>query len=415
MRRLREILLAVRESIWLIPSIALVAAVLLGAALVELDAGLQADLAARWPRLFGAGAEGARGTLAAIAGSMITVAGVVFSVTIVALSLAASAYSPRVLRTFMHDRATQAAFGVFVGIFAYCLVVLRTVRAAGEDGAGFVPSLAVLGALVLALTGVWVLVYFIHHVALAIQVSTILERIAAETHRAIERLFPQELGEGEDDAAEAALAEREWRALPALRSGYVVTVDTRGLLAFARERRALLRMELGVGDFAVESLPLASLAGGAGDERADAGALDALYTLGAERSVEQDAAFGIQQIVDVATRALSPGVNDPSTAAMCADHLGALLVRLARRRMPSRLRREGGELRVIARAPSFESLAALAFEPLARYARGKPEVLAALARAARRVERAASPRRAAFMRAQLAAVEARLRECTGLP
>ncbi|HEX6268083.1 MAG TPA: DUF2254 family protein [Burkholderiales bacterium] len=139
MRRLRELALSVRESFWLVPSIAFVVAVLLGAGLVELDATLDADLAGRWPRLFGAGAEGARGTLAAIAGSMITVAGVVFSVTIVALSLPASAYSPRVLSAFMHDRRTQAAFG-----------------------------------------------------------------------------------------------EREWRAVPARRSGYILSVDSSGLLAFAR-------------------------------------------------------------------------------------------------------------------------------------------------------------------------------------
>jgi len=410
MRRLRDLLHAVRESFWLVPAIALVVAMLLGIGLVELDSYSQSDLAARWPRLFGAGAEGARGTLAAIAGSMITVAGVVFSVTIVALSLAASTYSPRVLRTFMHDRATQAAFGVFVGIFAYCLVVLRTVRAADENGAAFVPSLAVFGALVLALVGVWVLVYFIHHVAVTIQVSSILQRIAAETRKAIETLFPEHLGEDEDDAAPSAAGERDWRAIPARRSGYLVSIDAAGLLAFARRRGGVLRMELAVGEFAVESQPLASLAGASAEPRAEADELDQLYTFGAERSVHQDAGFGIQQLVDVATRALSPGVNDPSTAAMCADHLSALLVQLARRRMPSPLRREGGELRVIACGPSFESLVGLAFEPLVRYARGKPEVLAALARAARRVERAAPPRRAAFMSAHLETIEARLRE-----
>ena len=408
MGRLRGLLLGARESFWLIPSAALVAAVLLGVALVEADGLLSLDLAQRWPRLFGAGAEGARGTLEAIAGSMITVAGVVFSVTIVALSLAANAYSPRVLRTFMRDRATQAVFGVFVGIFAYCLVVLRTIRAAGDDGAGFVPSLAVFGALVLALLGVWVLVYFIHHVALTIQVSTILQRIADETRRSIENLFPEQLGESEDlDDAEQPAPQREWRVLPALRSGYVVSVDADGLLAFARRRGAVLRMELGVGEFAAESRPLASLAAaGRGDAAADAQALDRLYTFGAERNLYQDAGFGLQQIVDVAARALSPGVNDPSTAAMCADHVGALRVRLARRRMPERLRRERGELRVIARAPSFESLAAMAFEPLLRHARGDPQVLAALERAARAAEAAAPPRRASAMRRYLEAIEA---------
>jgi uncharacterized membrane protein len=408
MRRLREFLLGVRESFWFIPSVALALAVALGVALVELDAALSITLGERWPRLFGAGAEGARGTLSAIAGSMITVAGVVFSVTIVALSLAADAYSPRVLRTFMHDRPTQVAFGVFVGIFAYCLVVLRTVRASDGGGEEFVPSLAVFGALVLALLGVWVLVYFIHHVAVAIQVSTILARIAAETRRAIERLFPEDLGEGGDDAAEERMPlELCWRTLPARRSGYIVSVDAKGLLAFARSRGVVVRLERAVGEFAIESQPLASLAGGTPDADEEARALDALYSLALERTVEQDAAFGVQQIVDVATRALSPGINNPSTAQMCIDHLSALFVRLAQRRIPSRIRRDGEELRVIACGPTFESLIALAFEPLRRYGERSPEVLESLERAARAVESAASPRRRALMRRHIDAIAAR--------
>jgi uncharacterized membrane protein len=307
---------------------------------------------------------------------------VVFSVTIVALSLAADAYSPRVLRTFMHDRPTQVAFGVFVGIFAYCLVVLRTVRGSDSDAQPFVPSLAVFGALVLALLGVWVLVYFIHHVAVAIQVSSILARIARETRRAIERLFPEDLGEDEDDSAEEPMPlELGWRTLPARRSGYIVSVDAEGLLAFARSRGVVVRMERAVGDFAIESQPLASLAGGTAD-------------------------VGVQQIVDVATRALSPGINNPSTAQMCIDHLSALLVRLAQRRIPSRLRREGKELRVIACGPTFESLTALVFEPLRRYAQRNPEVLESLERAARAVESAASPRRRAVMARHVDAIAA---------
>lgn len=398
MRRLRVLLLALRESFWLIPAVALVLAVALGIALVEVDSGLEFRFAERWPRLFGAAAEGTRGTLAAIAGSMITVAGVVFSVTIVALSLAADAYSPRVLRTFMHDRPTQAALGVFVGIFAYCLVVLRTVRADGDDGPGFVPALAVFGALLLALAGVAVLVYFIHHVAVAIQIPTILTRISRESARAIERLFPEALGEGGEEAPEDPRGAGAWRGVPALRSGYIVEVDAGGLLAFARRRGAVLRMDLGIGEFAIESLPLASLAGPDGGAAADAEELNALYTLGAERSIEQDAAFGIQQLVDIATRALSPGINNPSTAAMCTDHLSALLVLLARRRIPARPRLEQGELRVIAKGPTFESLVALAFDPLVHYARGNPPALAALARAARSLETAATGRRREFLR-----------------
>ena len=395
MRRLRELLWALRSSLWLIPGVALILAVAAGIALVSVDPALERGLAQRWPRLFGVGPEGARGMLEAIAGSMITVAGVVFSVTLVALSLAASTYSPRILRTFMHDRGTQLAFGVFVGAFAYCLVVLRTVRA-GAEGEGFVPSLAVLGALVLALLAVCVLVYFIHHVVVSIQVSTILARVARETSQAIDSLFPETLGEGEDEEEPQPPAGLEWRPMPALRSGYIVAVDGEGLLDWAARRGATVRMELAVGEFAVESLPIASVAGGrAGDPQADARALDACYSIAGQRTIEQDAGFGVQQIVDVAVRALSPGVNDPTTARMCIHHLAALLVRLARRRVPSRLRHESGELRVIAKAPGFEALAALVFETLARHGEGKPEVLATLREAARLVASAASPSRRA--------------------
>lgn len=190
-----------------------------------------------------------------------------------------------------------------------------------------------------------------------------------------------------------------------MRSGYIVAVDAERLLDWAARCGTTVRMELAVGEFAVESVPIASVAGGRpGEPEADARALDACYSIAEQRTIEQDAGFGVQQIVDVAVRALSPGVNDPTTARMCIHHLAALLVRLARRRAPSRLRHEGGELRVIAKAPGFEALAALVFETLARYAEGKPEVLATLREAARLVASAASPSRRAAVERQLASM-----------
>jgi uncharacterized membrane protein len=403
--RLREVLWALRSSFWLVPGVALALAVALAVMLVGIDARLEQDLAQRWPLLFGAGAEGARGILEAIAGSMITVAGVVFSVTVVALSLAASAYSPRILRTFMHDRGTQLVFGTLVGAFAYCLVVLRTVRSGGAEGPAFVPSLAVLGALALALLAVCMLVYFVHHLVTSIQVSTILSRVARETRRAIDGLFPEWLGEDEDDT-EPEPVRLAWRAVAARRSGYIVAVDGRRLLDWAARRGVIVRMELAVGEFAVEALPLVSLAGGApGDARGEAAAIDALYSIAEQRTIDQDAAFGLQQMVDVAVRALSPGVNDPTTARTCIHHLAALLARLARRRMPTRLRRKGGEPRLIVKAPDFESLVAMVFEPLARDARERPEVLATLAHAAWLVARASPPSRRAVMQRHLDALQ----------
>ncbi|MGE5864799.1 MAG: DUF2254 family protein, partial [Rhizobacter sp.] len=139
MKRLRLIWLRLLGSLWFVPTLVTAGCMSLAVGLVEAGTWVEIDLARDWPLLFGAGANAARSMLSAIATSMITVAGVVFSVTIVALSLASSQYSPRVLRNFMGDRPTQLVLGVFVGIFAYCLVVLRTIRSM-DEGDGFMPS-----------------------------------------------------------------------------------------------------------------------------------------------------------------------------------------------------------------------------------------------------------------------------------
>jgi uncharacterized membrane protein len=298
--------------------------------------------------------------LAAIAGSMITVAGVVFSVTLVALSLAASQYSPRVLRTFMGDRPTQVVLGVFVGIFAYCLVVLRTVRG-GEENA-FVPSIAVLGG------------------------------IARGAVTAVDGLFPEELGApaqpgpvpvevgagaaGEDE--DGGTVAGPWTGVPAAATGYVVSIDSEGLLAFARSSGRVLRMEVGIGEYAICGQAIASLAGSEalGDE--DAARLNRCYAVDQQRTIEQDAGFGLQQIVDIALKALSPGINDQTTAIMCIDHLTGILVRLARRRIETPYRRDGGSLRVIAIGPSFASLVTLVYRELRNAADRKRAILARL-------------------------------------
>ncbi|HET9529933.1 MAG TPA: DUF2254 family protein, partial [Blastocatellia bacterium] len=153
------------------PSLMLLGAVLLALIFIEIDSALSQSSLARYPRLFGVNAEGARSILSSVASSMITVAGVIFSITIVALSLASSQYTSRVLRNFMKNRGNQIALGVFVSIFVYCLVVLRTIRG-GEES--FVPSLSVLFAIVLGLVGIGFLIYFIHHVATMIQASEMI-------------------------------------------------------------------------------------------------------------------------------------------------------------------------------------------------------------------------------------------------
>ncbi|MEO8878767.1 MAG: DUF2254 domain-containing protein, partial [Gemmatimonadaceae bacterium] len=248
-------------SIWFVPAVIVCGCVVGAIVLIDVSSLVSAEALAKFPRLFGAGAAGARGMLSTIAGSMITVAGVTFSITIAAVAQTSAQYTPRVLRTFMSDRANQTVLGSFVGIFAYCLVVLRTIRG-GDEGA-FVPPTAVLGGFLLALVGVAVLVYFIVHITQSLQAESILNRVRNETERAIDRLFPVIFGEAANGGVAAAppgTPRGAWRPVLARQSGYVEHIDEEVLLAFACERNLVVEMLRGVGDFAVADTPLARVA-----------------------------------------------------------------------------------------------------------------------------------------------------------
>ena len=380
MIKLRSLLANLRSSLWFVPALLVTGALLLAMGLVEMDSYLTRErLTEQWPRVFGAGAEGSRGLLSAIAGSMITVAGVTFSITVVALALAWAQYTSRILANFMRDRANQAVLGVFVGVFAYCLVVLRTIRG-GDEGA-FVPSMAVLVALLLALVAIGFLIFFIHHIAASIQAASIIEATAATTVNAVDRLFPAEVGEAAVESAgvqpqeeRAALA---WATIPACKTGYIRDIDADALFEIAREQGIVVRMERAIGEFVIENSPLASVAGKEPDDESIR-KLNAAYNVGRDRTVQQDAAYGIRQIVDIALKALSPGINDTTTAINCIDFLGAILARLAPRPFAARDRSDGSQLRLIARGPTFPGLLAEAFDQIRQNAEGNVAVLTRL-------------------------------------
>ncbi len=359
-----------RSSLWFVPVLMVIGSAVLALVFIEVDGRTNRELLAEYPRIFGAGADGSRGMLSSIAGSMITVAGLTFSLTILAMAQASSQYTSRVLRNFMRDRSNQFVLGFFVGIFAYSLIVLRTIR--GGDEGRFIPSLAVLFGLVLAISSVGVLIFFIHHIASSIQASSIISAGAAETIGAVARLFPHEVGEESEESeallSEVVLEDRLWHPIPARSTGYVRNVDTNGLVSFAVERDCVIRMERGLGSFVVKDSPLvwlteSSPAGHELDETTIT-KLNELFTIDHYRTIDQDVAFGIRQIVDIALKALSPGVNDTTTAVVCIDYLGAILVDLARRRIEQHYRAPDGVLKVIAEGATFESLVRGAFDQI---------------------------------------------------
>ncbi len=370
MNRLKLLWSNLRSSLWFVPSIIVAASVLLAVGMIEADTLIDDHWFAKWPRLFGAGAEGARGMLSTIAGSMMSVVGVTFSMTLVALSMASSQYTSRILRNFMSSRLTQVVLGIFSGIFTYCLIVLRTIR--GGDEGSFIPNLAVFVGFILAVGGVGILIFFIHHVASSIQASSIIASITDETVQAIDRLFPEQLGHAEADDVPSPLPmnSRTWHPVPAQSSGYIQSVDDAALLRIARETKTIVRMERGIGEFVVEKTTLVSLDLITPPDSKLIEELLRAFSFSRYRTLEQDASFGIRQLVDVALKALSPGVNDTTTAVTCIHYLTVIMARLAPQQIPPSHRLEEGELRVIAIGPSFQSLLAEAFDQIRESAGG---------------------------------------------
>jgi uncharacterized membrane protein len=389
MGRANNIWLNFKSSLWFLPSLMVFASILLALGMVELDHSLELDVDEQGPRFFGASSDGARKVLATIAGSMITVAGVIFSITIVTLSLAANQYTPRILRNFTKDKGNQLVLGFFVSLFTYCLLVLRTIRGGDE---GFIPAVSVLVAIVLAIIGIYLFIYFIHHSTLAIQASEILSAIASETNDAVDAIFPDELGEEESETEPlvppAPGAEQRWHRIHAASSGYIQAVDQEALLRWSQNQAAVLKMEKGVGEFVIRDSLLASALADKRPEDEQIRELNQAYAINQHRSIEQDPAFGIRQIVDIALKALSPSMNDSTTAVSCVDHLAQIMHRVIRRKIPSCYRYSDGELRVIACGDDFESLLNLAFNEIRQNARDN---VALLLRILERLEDLAEP------------------------
>lgn len=366
--------LDVRASFWFLPTLIVLTAVILAFALIQLEEYTSESFLDNWPRAFAASVDGSRSLLSTIATTTITVAGVVFSSTLVALSLASSQYSSRILRNFMADSGTQTALGVFLGIFAYCLIVLRTISA-GENA--FVPSYAVLAGLALGFLGIAVLIYFIHHIARSIQANHILAEVASETICAVETLYPEKM-QGTEPATKAGLelqgTDRFWHPLPATKSGYIQSLDVLNLVTFAKERNGVIRIHQKVGEYAVCGVEIMSVYGFIPSE-AEAKKLANMCVIGRQRTVEQDITFGIRQLVDVALRALSPGINDTTTATMCVDQLKAIFVALNDREIACELCCDEGELRLWIAGPTYAELIATGFDQIRQNSAGNAVML----------------------------------------
>ncbi|MDX1420075.1 MAG: DUF2254 domain-containing protein [Rubricoccaceae bacterium] len=414
------------SSYWFIPSLMTVAAVALSFIVTAVDGRIGSGWIESVPWLYANKPDGARTLLATISGSMIGVAGVTFSITIASVVYASGQYGPRLLTNFMRDRGNQITLGTFIATFLYGLLVLRTIRApdeafGGENPAGdvvgpFVPHLAILTALVLTLASIGVLIYFIHHIPESIHVSNVIAGIGRDLDRKIETLFPTRIGDA-DPGDEARASDDVRTAVPdgfydeaeAVASdggGYIQALDTDALMAVAVEHDLLLRLRHRPGDFLSEgdALLLAWPADRVTDEARRA--IRLAFAWSAQRTARQDVRFLVNELVEIAARALSPGVNDPFTASTCLDWLGSALKGLADRTIPSAQRHDsGGTLRVIAEPTGYDEFVQHAFGQLRPYlASDRNAALYALRVIAEVAGRARSESRRAALRAEADAI-----------
>ncbi len=400
----------VRSSFWFVPSVMASGAVTLAFASTNVDEPLTGWLTRTFSWTFEGGAEGASAVLGIIAGSMITIAGVVFSMTLVAMSLASSQLGPRLLRNFMRDTPTQVVLGTFIATFLYCLLVLRTIRRAEE--VAFVPHLSVTIGVLLAVASVGVLIYFIHHVSVSIQVNEIVDHIAEDLIDRIDGMFPEHVGWGAPtipveppDAGFLEAFDTDARPVGAEEDGYLQFINGKALLELAVEEDLVVRLARKPGNYIVAGTPLAVIwpASRVTDKLVDR--VRSLFVLGHQRTSGQDIEFGVNQLVEIAVRALSPGINDPFTAITCVDRLGSVLCRLVTREVPSHYRHDhGGRLRVIAPADAFLEIVDAAFNLIRQYSRSSAAVtirllesIAVIAGFAHRPEDRAALRRHADM------------------
>lgn len=382
---------------------------------ISVDEQLTAWLVRHTSLKFSGGADGASTVLGIIAGSMISIAGVVFSMTLIALSLASSQMGPRLLRTFMRDTSTQVVLGTFIATFLYCLLVVRSIRL--EEEVAFVPHVSVALGVLLAVASVGVLIYFIHHLSVSIQANEIAARISKELRDATELMFPEHFGcapstESTEPPARAFVESLsdDCQPIEALDDGYLQFVDGEALIALAKDQDLVVRLEKKPGNYVNAHSTLAMISPASRVTGPLAKQVRKHFVLGHQRSAGQDIEFGVNQLVEIAVRALSPGVNDPFTAITCVDQLGSFLCRLATRDMPSTHRHDDQDrLRVIAPAYTFPEITDAALNQIRQHARGSVavclrllETIAVVADLAHRAE----DRRALLRHAQLIAQSA---------
>ena len=384
----------VRGSLWFIPVVCVGAGVALSFITLWIDSRSDYALV---PRSFTGGPDAALAILGAVATSMVSLAALVLTITMVVVQLAMGQFSPRIVQPILKDRPSQFAIGIFVGTFAFAMLAMRDVLIGASSNAGQVPGLTVLVAFLLVVVSIAVLVLYVHHIGRSLRVSALIELVGSETRRLLDDTYPGQDGRTRSDE------------LLAPRSGVLVHVDVKRLVAAAQRADCTLELVPAVGEFVAAGAPLVRIEG---DRARLPDWLEDTLELGLERTLEHDVAYGFRMLVDIAERSLAESAHlDPTTAVQAIDRLHDNLRHLARRRFPDGLcRDERGEVRLIVPVMSWQAYVHLAFDEIRQAGAGSPQVARRMRAALDDLLDYAPPERRPVAHEQLTLLDAAIRD-----
>jgi uncharacterized membrane protein len=393
--RLTKLTNSVRQSLWFVPVLCVLLGAVLSFGTISLDRAYDYDLV---PESFVGGPEAALQILSTVAISMVSLTALVLTITMVVVQLAMGQFSPRIVQRILRDKPSQIAIGLFVATFVHAILAIRevTVRGGGE---GNVPGVAVITAFVLVLASIAVLVMYVHHIGQSLRVSALIELVGKDTRELIDRFFP----ETDDHAGGAQSAEH---VVAARESGVITTIGYDGLVDEARRAGCVLELVPALGEFVPAGAPLFLARGD--PAKLDEDRLASQLILKLERTLDQDTAYGIRMLVDIAERSLSDSpFQDPTTAVQAVDRLHDCLRQLARRPFPDGVYRDdSGEARLIVRTMDWEAYVHLAFDEIRMAGAGSPQVSRRLKEALIDLKSVALPERVPVLDEQLELLEA---------
>jgi uncharacterized membrane protein len=368
-----------KGTFWFIPVLIIIISILLSFGLVYLDSIFSLPQNGFGRLLVVNSSDSARIILSTISGAMLGVAGTVFSITLVVLTLASSQFGPSLIKNFMYVRLNQVVLGSYISTYLYCLLVLNAIKD-GENYT-FIPSISIIMAIIIAIANIVLLIIFIHRIAVSIQADTVISDISGFISKQVEILFPEKIGEKKElednvDAFSALSAYQKRIPIKSPKSGYLQYIDNEALIEMLGESDSLLELYYRPGGHLVEGVEIGLLYLNENWEKSEFKSIFKHLMIGKTKTSQQDLEFSIYQMVEIASRALSPGVNDPFTAISCIDNLTTTMCYLAKAKFPSKYRFDSnGNLRIIADVLNFEGVLDAAFNQIRQCSIGSIAVI----------------------------------------